>query len=805
MAERFKIAIVGSGPGGLSAAARAAERGESHVLLEAEPHLSNTIYRYQKGKFVMDEPGILPLRSPVPFQAGSRETILQGWDDAAAKLKINVRHGHEVSAIKKRESGGFDLKCVNGAAFEADFVVMGIGLQGNIRKLGVPGEDLPFVQYQLDDPEEYEGETIVVVGAGDAAIENAIALAKQNNVVIINRRDEFARAKKGNEVGILKAIEDGVIECYYNAGPDRVDALSVGRKKGRMILSTANGKAQILIDRVIARLGATAPRGFVEACGVTFPSKDPAAVPAISPQYESNVKGLYIVGALGGYPLIKQAMNQGFEVIEYIRGDKVEPADAPLLKAKFATMPGFRNVDEALSKVQQNVKLLSHITPLQLREFMLDSDIRTPKPGESIFERNDYTNSFYSIVEGDVQIVVDPANNQRVSLKRGEFFGEMGLISGRRRSATVLAGNNCVLIETPRRSMNKLINSVAAVKQQIDQTFILRAIQSRFAPEATVDQLADVVSSSTLQRFAAGDVLFSEGEVGDCLHLVRVGSLTISRNIGGKEVVLSYVPAGNYVGEMALLGESRRSATARASIATETVRLEGESFKKLVGRMPLLKLRLQAEYKQRTTANLAMQAMPNGGDIIQFLLAQGAGEATDILLIDESLCVRCDNCEKACAESHGGTSRLDREAGPTFANVHVPTSCRHCEHPHCMKDCPPDAIRRAPNGEVFIADNCIGCGNCERNCPYGVIHMASKPPKKPGLLSWLLLGLGSGPGEAPYDSKKKKDAEPKAKKAVKCDMCKDVNGGPACVRACPTGAAIRISPEEFPAYAKGRG
>jgi Fe-S-cluster-containing hydrogenase component 2 len=35
------------------------------------------------------------------------------------------------------------------------------------------------------------------------------------------------------------------------------------------------------------------------------------------------------------------------------------------------------------------------------------------------------------------------------------------------------------------------------------------------------------------------------------------------------------------------------------------------------------------------------------------------------------------------------------------------------------------------------------------------------------------------------------------KKAVKCDMCKDLSGGPACVRACPTGAAIRVGPEGF--------
>jgi len=801
MAERFKIAIVGSGPGGISAAARAAERGESHVLLEAEDHLSNTIYRYQKGKFVMDEPGVLPLRSLVPFKAGSRESILGGWDEAAKNLKINVRYKHEVSAIKKVDAG-FDIKCGNGQTIQADFVVLGIGLQGNIRKLGCPGEDLPFVQYQLDDPDEYEGETIVVVGAGDAAIENAVALAKQNNVVIINRKDEFARAKKGNEQAILKAIDDGVIECYYNSGPERVDALTAGRKKGRMILSTATGKAQILIDRIIARLGATAPRGFVEACGVTFPNKDPASVPAISSQYESNVKGLYIVGALGGYPLIKQAMNQGYEVIEYILGNQVEPADEPLLKEKFSTMPGFRSVDEALQRVQKNVRLLSHITPLQLREFMLDSEILSPKAGEPVFQRNDYTNTFFSIVDGEVQVLLDAEGKQKFTLRRGEFFGEMSLISGRRRSATVLAGNNCVLIETPRRSMNRLINSVEAVKREIDQVFILRAIQTRFAPEASIDQLADVVSGAKLEKFKAGDTLFSEGEMGDCLHMVRVGSLTISRNIGGKDVVLSYVPAGNYIGEMALLGETRRSATARAAIATETVRLEGEAFKKLVNRIPVLKLRLQAEYRQRTAANLAMQSMPNGGDIISFLIAQGAGEATDILLIDESLCVRCDNCEKACAETHGGTSRLNREAGPTFASVHVPTSCRHCEHPHCMKDCPPDAIHRAPNGEVFIADNCIGCGNCERNCPYGVIHMAAKPPKKPGLIQWLLFGRGPGPGEAKYDKKEKKAGV--AKKAVKCDMCKDQAGGPACVRSCPTGAAIRISPEEFPAYVQSR-
>jgi Fe-S-cluster-containing hydrogenase component 2 len=116
-----------------------------------------------------------------------------------------------------------------------------------------------------------------------------------------------------------------------------------------------------------------------------------------------------------------------------------------------------------------------------------------------------------------------------------------------------------------------------------------------------------------------------------------------------------------------------------------------------------------------------------------------------------------------------------------------------------MKDCPPDAIHRAGNGEVYIADNCIGCGNCQRNCPYGVIQMAAKPDSKPGLLAWLLFGAGPGPGQTKKQTGKA--SETQQKHAVKCDMCRDLPGGPSCVRACPTGAAIRVSPEDFMSFA----
>ena len=92
-------------------------------------------------------------------------------------------------------------------------------------------------------------------------------------------------------------------------------------------------------------------------------------------------------------------------------------------------------------------------------------------------------------------------------------------------------------------------------------------------------------------------------------------------------------------------------------------------------------------------------------------------------------------------------------------------------------------------------DTCIGCGNCERTCPYGVIQMAATPAEKPSLFSRRFFGRGPGPGED--KSLDGLAGRTGSVHAVKCDMCKGQEAGPACVRACPTGAAIRVEPAGY--------
>lgn len=795
MTASIRIAIVGSGPAGVSAACRAAEGGISHLLLEAQPHFSNTIFRYQKGKHIMAEPGVLPLRSATRFAPGPRERVLENWGEDLQRHQVNIRTGAAVKTIKKLEQG-FRLELAGGEVVLAETVVLAIGVQGNINKLRSPGEDLPYVQYQLDDPAEYQGETIVVVGAGDAAIENAIALALQNTVHVVNRKAEFSRAKEGNNNAILKAIEENRVQCHYDCTIERVDELPAGHASGRRMLLKLNSKDGVLelpCDRIIGRLGSTPAREFVEACGVQFPNKDAAAVPAVSSKYESNVPGLYIIGSLAGYPLIKQCLNQGYEVVETICGREVEPADQPLLLKKFEVFTGVKDVDTVLEVLRNRSPYLEPLTSLQLREFLLDSTIHALKADDTVYQKGDRGASTFVVISGSVWIQLDPDNRARDrEIKAGRIFGEMALISGRPRMASVLAGKDCVLMEIPRRAMLKLIASQETVKRRVDRVFAARAIQTYLAPEADEADLAGVVRGATLQSFKANETIYQPGDPSDALFLVRSGSVTLAARDPAREIVLGYVPAGQYFGELDVFAGSPRQQIARAAVKTDLLRVDAAAFRALLDQRPVLKDAMRERFQERMKQRLAMEAAPERGALMQFLMAEGMGEATDALLIDESLCVRCDQCEKACAATHGNVSRLDREAGATFQNLHVPTSCRHCEHPHCMKECPPDAIHRADNGEVYIEDTCIGCGNCERNCPYGVIQMGVETEQTPSLWRWMLLGQGLAPGAE--DHVHAKDAP---KKAVKCDMCGEREAGPACVQACPTGAAIRVGPEAF--------
>ncbi len=466
----------------------------SHVLFE-KGQVASTIYDYQLRKHVMAEPARLPLRAHCRFEAGSREKILGEFEEDIGKHSVNIIRA-EVSKIEKK-GDVFELKYKD-TVCTAKSVILTIGVQGSPRKLGVPGDDLPHIAYTLADPDAFHGKNILVVGAGDAAIENALALAENNSVSVLNRGGEFARAKDANTKAIMNAIAAGKVRCYFNSTAARIEPETV---YVNTYINSPDGEVAVKCDHIIARLGCILPRKFLEGIGIQFPNADPTSVPVVNSRYESNVPGLFILGALIGYPLIKQAINQGYEVIEHLRGNPVQPADQPLLEERFAELPG--GFAENYPKIPANLPIFKDLSEPQLREMLIDASIFLKSKGDVIFEKNDYTDSFWSVVTGSVEIEVDA--KRKIVLKQGDFFGEMGLISGRRRTATVRAAEpGTLLVETPRKQMVKLIASVNSVKRSLDEVFMLRALQTSIFPDVERTFLEALVKRVKMEKLQEG-------------------------------------------------------------------------------------------------------------------------------------------------------------------------------------------------------------------------------------------------------------------------------------------------------------
>ena len=776
--------IVGSGPAGLSAAAQAAANGLEYVVLERTDHLADTLHCYQKRKHVMAEPGMIPQRGDLPFAAGSRESILDAWAAFSAERRLDVRFRQEMTGLEK--AGDRFLVRTAADEYDAGRVILALGTQGNPRGLGAPGEDLPHVSTRLVDPDEVRDEDVLVVGAGDSALEVAIALAPHNRVGLVVRTPEILKAKESLEREVLGLQARGQMKIHFSSSVARIE-------RDTAELKTGDGLVRVPAQRIILKLGATPPRGLLEGIGVKFAGTGRESKPVLSYQYESSVPGLYLIGAVTGRDLIKLGLNQGWEVVEHILGHAVEPADEEILKGRLPFWRG--SVRERISDLRDEIPLLGAADEELLREMFLSAEVKEYRNGEVLLRQNDYTDTFLIVAGGQVEIAIRAegggAERKVASLTSGNFFGEMSLISGRRRNATATARGSARLIEVPRKAMLKLMATDPEVKKMVDQAFLIRAFQGYLFPDLPEGMLWQLVGKATQQRVDAGQVVFREGDPGDAFYLIRNGQVKISKASGGKDLVLSYLVAGNFFGETALLPGAPRTATVTTIFPTELIRLSREDFERfLESQAPQLREGIVGKLEERRIKSLIAEAAPISGSVLSDLIREEVVMGTQALFIDDHKCVRCGNCIAACEGVHeDGQARLSL-TGIKFYNLLAPNSCWQCENPLCMTDCPPDAIARDPHGEVYIKSNCIGCGNCEKNCPYGNIFMVH-PRQERTLFDWVrgLFGLDGG-GEGPKEDTGRTVA-------VKCDLCREIHGGPACVRSCPTGAAIRLQPNEY--------
>jgi CRP-like cAMP-binding protein len=101
------------------------------------------------------------------------------------------------------------------------------------------------------------------------------------------------------------------------------------------------------------------------------------------------------------------------------------------------------------------------------------------------------------------------------------------------------------------------------------------------------DALAAVAQKAGMQSLAAGDVLMRRGEVGNSLFLVNEGWFKIvTEDAKGEELIINKTAPGETIGEMALLDEAPRSASAIALTPARVLELKKDAFYEILDQRP---------------------------------------------------------------------------------------------------------------------------------------------------------------------------------------------------------------------------
>ncbi|MDE3216591.1 MAG: NAD(P)-binding domain-containing protein, partial [Gemmatimonadota bacterium] len=260
------LVIVGSGPAGLSAGLEALRAGLRYVVLE-QGSLSDTVRKYPRHKLLLAEPVRVPMYGDLWVADGSKETLLQVWETIVANTGLDVRTGEKVQQVA-REGGRFRVDTANGA-YRARRVVLAMGRRGSPRRLGVPGEGLDHVFYDIVEMEAFAGKRMVVVGGGDSAVESALGLANQpgTTVAISYRGESFQRIAERNREKIERAIAAGTVTPYFESQVREIRADVV-------VLERGGARAILPADYVVIRIGGEAPHAFLERIGVRIVEKD---------------------------------------------------------------------------------------------------------------------------------------------------------------------------------------------------------------------------------------------------------------------------------------------------------------------------------------------------------------------------------------------------------------------------------------------------------------------------------------------------------------------------------------------------
>jgi cAMP-dependent protein kinase regulator len=210
-------------------------------------------------------------------------------------------------------------------------------------------------------------------------------------------------------------------------------------------------------------------------------------------------------------------------------------------------------------------------------------ELRRVPAGKAVFRQGDRPTAFYVVRRGVLHVVEEETETgkERVirTLGRGESFGELGLVEGGSRSATVRAAVDAEVFEVGESAFDRLLSDTVrlpAFAPTIQAVAELRRIPV-FSSLGS-DDLAEVLEHGRWVNVPPGEVIIRRGEPADAFYAVGSGRVEVEPD-GAPPKTLG---PGSFFGELALLSDVPRTATVVARTPVRVFRLGREGFDRAV-------------------------------------------------------------------------------------------------------------------------------------------------------------------------------------------------------------------------------
>jgi thioredoxin reductase (NADPH) len=265
--DLYDVAIVGCGPSGMAATATAKTTGLRYLTLEKLTPAA-TLRSYPRAKFVQATPIDIEEYGSFFLEGdNSREQLIEEWEKIIAQMGLTINEREEVVEVAP-EQDYFRLRTRRGNMFKARFVILAIGVRGNPRRLGLPGETPDRVHYNLIEPSEFTGRNILVVGGGNAGAEVAQALAAAelgNRISYSFRSPVLTNVTPENANKIAQLRTTGRLQVYPSTAVAQINPTTVTLNS---TLERPDAPVELDNEVIFAMLGADLPAGFFQSIGV---------------------------------------------------------------------------------------------------------------------------------------------------------------------------------------------------------------------------------------------------------------------------------------------------------------------------------------------------------------------------------------------------------------------------------------------------------------------------------------------------------------------------------------------------------